>query len=96
MTAEAPSRKRPPLKGRDTLTSQLRDIITRAIEREHTTAYAVARLADIDPKVLSRFLAGESGLTMTTADRIGGVLNLRIGEAISGVTRKKPKARNLS
>jgi len=97
MTAEAiekvaTGRKRPPIEGRDTLSRQLRELVRRAIERDGTTAHALARAADLDPKVLARFLDGASGVTLSTADRIAAALNLRLGEGFAKPARAKPKA----
>ena len=69
---------KPPLKTTDrhSLTSQLRDII----ESRQLTAYAVGKLADVDPGVVSRFLTGERDIRMETADRLGAALGLRLTE----------------
>jgi hypothetical protein len=59
-----------------TLSDQLRGII----EGRGLTAYAVGRLADVDPGVVSRFLSGARDIRMGTADRIAAALGLRLVE----------------
>jgi hypothetical protein len=53
--------------------------LRRAIEaRTDLTVYALAQLADVVPPVISRFLAGERGLTLASADKIALALGLRL------------------
>jgi hypothetical protein len=77
--------KRPPIAGRNTLSHQLRAFLTGL---DLPTA-EVARVADVDPKILSRFLAGKPGrgLTMATADRIAVAFGLKLGESFN---RRRP------
>jgi hypothetical protein len=82
-------RKRPPIEGRHTLSHQLRAVV----RGWGLSAYEVARRADIDVKVLSRFLAGDRGLTMATADRIAAAFGLKLGEALASRRPAKPAAR---
>jgi hypothetical protein len=50
------------------------------IEARGLTAYAAARMAEVDPGVVSRFLAGERDIRMGTADRLAVALGLRLVE----------------
>src|SRR3954451_3527209 len=59
-----------------TLSYQLREVI----EARGLTAYAAARLADLDPGVVSRFLTGERDIRLGTADRLASALGLRLVE----------------
>jgi transcriptional regulator with XRE-family HTH domain len=59
-----------------TLSYQLREII----EARGLTAYAAARMAEVDPGVVSRFMTGERDIRMGTADRLAAALGLRLVE----------------
>lgn len=61
---------------RHTLSYQLREII----EARGLSAYAAARLADVDPGVVSRFLSGQRDIRLETADRLAVALGLRLVE----------------
>ena len=50
------------------------------------TAYAVGRMAGVDPGVVKRFLTGERDIRMETADRLAAALGLRLVE----VARRGP------
>jgi Helix-turn-helix len=59
------------------------------------TSYALGRDAGVAPAVISRFLAGDRGLTMATADRVAEALGLRLVEVGSkgrGRTRSVSRA----
>jgi transcriptional regulator with XRE-family HTH domain len=58
------------------LSNQLKDII----QSRGLTAYAVGRMAEVDPGVVQRFLTGERDIRLETADRIGAALGLRLVE----------------
>ena len=66
---------------RHTLSYQLAEVI----ESRGLTAYGVGQLAGVDPGVVKRWLSGERDIRMTTADRIGTALGLRLVE----VARRK-------
>jgi predicted transcriptional regulator len=57
-----------------TISDQLRTII----RDSGKTAYAVAKMAEIDPGVVQRFLTGERDLRVATLDRIAAALKLRL------------------
>jgi plasmid maintenance system antidote protein VapI len=59
-----------------TLSDQLREFIRE--EMKEGSAYELAREADVDRSVLSRFLAGERTITLETADKLAGRLRLRL------------------
>ena len=88
-----PSRKRPPIAGRQTVSNQLRAVM----RSWGLTPYAIAVRADVDPKVIARFLdddpAEARGLTLATVDRIGAAFNLRIGQGVDRVPVGKAKRR---
>jgi plasmid maintenance system antidote protein VapI len=60
-----------------TLSDQLRD----AIQSGPKTPHAIASEADVDPAVVSRFLTGKRTLQLSTADRLAGVLRLRLASS---------------
>jgi plasmid maintenance system antidote protein VapI len=59
-----------------TISDQLRA----AIQNSGKTAYAVAKVAGVDPGVVQRFVKGERGLTLDTVDRLAAALNLELSE----------------
>lgn len=72
-TRDRPER-RPDREGRTSLTEALKS----GIKDRGLTAYAVAKLAEVRPHVVQRFLNGERGLTLATADKLAGVLGLEL------------------
>jgi transcriptional regulator with XRE-family HTH domain len=58
-----------------------------AIDASGMSRYAIAKAIGLDQSVLSRFMAGKSGLSVETIDNIGALLGLRI------VADKKPNQR---
>jgi transcriptional regulator with XRE-family HTH domain len=56
----------------------LSDQLRRAIDSSGMSRYAVAKAVGLDQSVLSRFMAGKSGLAIETIDRIGALLRLRV------------------
>lgn len=61
------------------LSDQFRD----AIRESGLSVRELGKRADIDDGMLHRFLSGERSLTLTTADRLGEALGLRLVEARS-------------
>jgi transcriptional regulator with XRE-family HTH domain len=57
-----------------TISDQLRAIIVDSGK----TAYAVGKLADVDPGVVQRFLTGERDLRVATLDKLAAALGLRL------------------
>jgi DNA-binding phage protein len=62
---------------RHSLAGQLRHTIT----TRRLTAYAVAKAAGVDIRVVQRFLDAERDLRLATADKIARALGLRLVEA---------------
>jgi transcriptional regulator with XRE-family HTH domain len=54
--------------------------LRRILESRGGSAYALARLADLAPTVVSRFLSGRRSLTLHSFDRLAGALGLRLVE----------------
>jgi transcriptional regulator with XRE-family HTH domain len=79
---------RRPAADRHALSSQLRDII----ESRGLSAYALGRQAEVDPGVISRFLAGVRDIRLETADKLARALGLRLVEvaARKGQSRAHP------
>ena len=73
-----------PARPRHTLSAQLADVI----ESRGLTAYAAAKLADVDPGAVARFMAGKTGMNSETFDKLGRALGLRLVEL--GVRRRRP------
>jgi hypothetical protein len=82
--------RRPAPEGR-TLSGQLRDLIRNRGE----SVYSLSQAAGVDHRVVGRFLEGKT-ITLATADRLGAVLNLRIGEGFSTPGRAKGKPKKTS
>ena len=66
---------------------QLSDQLRQAIEKSGLSRYAVCKACDIDQGSMSRFMAGQVGLSLDTIDRIGDFLGLDL------VERKTQKGR---
>jgi hypothetical protein len=60
-----------------------------AVADDDRTPHAIAHDAGLDAKILGRFLAGERGLSLGSADRLAGTLGLRLGVAMSGVRARR-------
>jgi transcriptional regulator with XRE-family HTH domain len=66
--------------------------LRRAIKRSGMTRYRVAQLSGISEAVLSRFVNGQTDLTMENADKLCAALGLRVALEPKGKRRsKKPK-----
>jgi plasmid maintenance system antidote protein VapI len=70
---------------RHSLSGQLRDIIA----ARGLTAYAVAKAAGVDVRLVQRFLDQERDIRLETADKIARALGLRLAE----VATRKGQAR---
>jgi transcriptional regulator with XRE-family HTH domain len=70
---------------RHSLSGQLRHVIT----ARRLTAYATAKAAGVDVRLVQRFLDGERDIRLATADKIAQALGLRLVE----VTPRKATAR---
>lgn len=62
----------------------LSDQLRSAIRDSGMSCYAVAKAIGLDQSVMSRFMAGKSGLSVETIDKLGMLLGLRL------VATKKP------
>ena len=58
--------------------SKISDQIRLAIEQSGMSRYRIAKETGIDPASLSRFMAGTTGLSTTTVDKLGLLLGLEI------------------
>lgn len=56
----------------------IREAITTAMESQGLTAYAVAKLAQIDPGVVKRFIEGRTDMTASNLDKVFEVLGLSV------------------
>jgi plasmid maintenance system antidote protein VapI len=72
------------------MAQRLSDQLRAAIDASDMSRYAIAKAIDLDQSVLSRFMAGKSGLATDTVDRLGELLGLRI---VIGETPTKRKGR---
>ena len=59
-------------------TLDLNEQLRRAIADSGLTPYRIATDADVDRSVMTRFVNGERGLTLTTASRIADYLGLEL------------------
>ncbi len=67
------------------------DQLRSAIRESGLSVYAIAQSTGIDKSVLSRFIHGTSGLSVTSIDRLCTVLGLRlVSEKSASRKRKKP------
>jgi len=57
---------------------RLTDQVRRAIEKSGVSRYRICREAGIDQASISRFMAGKTGLTLASLDRLADVLGLDV------------------
>lgn len=65
----------------------LSDQIRRAVAASGLTRYRISKITGIDQAVLSRFMAGKVGLSMSALDRLAEALELEV------VARKQRKTK---
>ena len=75
----SPRRLRP-APPRKTVSDQLRALI----RMRHLSPYAIGHAAGVSPSILSRFLAGQRGMTTASLDAVCGVLALELRESRRG------------
>lgn len=68
-----------------TRNDKLSDQLRRAIDASGMSRYRICALIGLDKSVMSRFMAGTSGLSVETLDRLGELLELRV---VAGVKEK--------
>ena len=59
-------------------TAKLSDQLRKAIREAACTRYAISKATGIDQAVLSRFLAGERGMSLDSIDKLGEFLKLSL------------------
>lgn len=72
------------------MTNHIRDSIKAECEGRDLTAYALAKLAEMDPGMVKRYFNGDRDLTSENASRLCEVLGLRLKSA------KRSKSQNSS
>lgn len=58
--------------------TSMMDIIRNAIERDRRTIYRIALESGVNAAVIRRFVSGERGVNLETADRLCKVLGLKL------------------
>lgn len=76
-----------PKKKRVSLSDELRQ----AVERSGLSRYAIWQQASIDQGSMSKFMAGERGLTLESIDKLAELLGLHI---VADAERRRPKGRS--
>ncbi len=72
---------------------KLSDQLRQAIDASGMSRYAIAKAISLDQSVLSRFMAGKSGLAVENIDRLGELLGLNIVAAMKPQANKKTRAK---
>jgi cyanate lyase len=70
---------------------KLSDQIRRAVDASDATHYAIAKTIGLDHAVMSRFMAGKSGLSIRNLDALADVLGLDM--VARGPVRVSPAAK---
>ena len=76
-----------PKKKRASLSDELRQ----AVERSGLSRYAIWQAVGIDQGSMSKFMAGERGLTLESIDKLAELLGLHI---VAEPERRRPKGRS--
>lgn len=59
----------------------IRETIITAMESQSLTAYALAKLAELDPGVVKRYISGQREMQTDTLEKILDALGLTVGYA---------------
>lgn len=73
---------------RATFSDEVRD----AVDRDGRTPHGLATAAGISPAVISRFLAGQRGITSDTLDRLAEAMGLHLAAVTRGRGRPRKAA----
>jgi transcriptional regulator with XRE-family HTH domain len=76
-----------PKKKRESLSDELRQ----AVERSGLSRYSICQQTGIDQGSMSKFMAGERGLTLESIDKLAELLGLHIA---ADAGRRRPKGRS--
>ena len=76
-----------PKKKRESLSDELRQ----AVERSGLSRYAIWQAVGIDQASMSKFMAGERGLTLESIDKLAELLGLHI---VADAEQRRPKGRS--
>jgi hypothetical protein len=60
------------------ISKNLSDVLRETICDEHLTAYALGKMSGVSAVVIQRFLTGERGLTLATAEKLAETLDLQL------------------
>ena len=63
---------------------KMADVIRREIARDGRTIYRLAKDSGVNAAVIQRFVSGERGLNLDTADRVCRVLGLKLTKPKGG------------
>ena len=66
----------------------LSEALKQAIQDSEMTVYQIARKARVSQIIISRFLSGQRDIRMATADKLAGVLGMKLVAGSSGERRK--------
>jgi ribosome-binding protein aMBF1 (putative translation factor) len=74
-------------------TPSFSDQIRRAVDDSGISRYRICKVIKLDKSVMSRFMAGKSGLSVPVLDRLAGLLKLRVVRSASNACRSTRKGR---